>query len=156
MRHHSSGLRSQRTGRERVVSKTVLRSLTSGAAAMGIARIKDRPRSEFWLLRFGTRHADPQPPHVDQTWDDVRALVAHCLTTEDVHAVLSHLAAVRIERQAQPPAERPLVVFIATVPVVGGWKTRLEIELDATKAAVWQLAVDDVTRPQTGLQLQLI
>jgi len=138
------------------MSKAVLRSLTPSAAAMGVSRVQDRPRSEFWTLRFGTLHADPQPPHVDQTWDDVRALIAHCLTSDDVHAVLSHLAAVRIERQAIPPAERPLVVFHATVPVIGGWKARLQIELDPTKAAVWQLAVDAVTRPQAGLQLQLL
>lgn len=139
------------------MSKALLRSLTPSAAAMGVARVKDRPRSEFWLLRFhGNRQSDPPPPHVDQTWDDVRALVAHCLTANDVHCVLSHLAAVRIERQALPPAERPLVVFIATVPVVGGWKVRLEIELDAEKAPAWQLAVDAVTRPQAGLQLSLL
>jgi hypothetical protein len=127
--------------------------LCPGEVSLRLATIKDRPRTEFWIMRFGTRLHDPAPPRLpDTTWDDVRALVAHCLTVRDVAAVLSWVGVNRMEVQTLPG----LVVVIGQAPIVGGWRSRVEIEVDPTKSTAWQAAVDAQKQPVAGFQLQLI
>jgi len=94
--------------------KETIPCLTCGSAAMGVSAVKGRPRSEFWLMRLATEW-DPAPPRISATWDDVRQLVAHCLTRDDVWAVFSHLGATKIERQRLP--DGGYVFKAQTVPV---------------------------------------
>lgn len=102
-------------------------------------------------MRLTTGIFDPNDPIANYTWNDVRDLISRCLTVRDVYAVISFLNATKIEKQTKGE----LICFKSQIPVVGGWKTRLEVENNPIKLIEWKRVVKEQTLPVAGLQIQL-
>jgi len=124
--------------------------MTPGETAMRLRAVQDRDVSRYWLMRLHRTGA--AVPRIDATWQDVEEWVSRCLLARDVYGVFSHLGAHHLEFRTLPDGG---ALFVAQIPIVGGWKTRLEVESDPTKVHLWKAACAARTQPLPAAQLCL-